>query len=99
MPRLVPEALQAEAVQLVVKQGYSVPQASKVVGVGPTALRRWVNAWRLEHEGPAPPPEAVSASQRRIRELEAEVAALKKDTDTLKKSIAFFIRDNDRRGK
>lgn len=91
----ISEALRREAVHLVVREGRSVPQVCKVLGVGPTALRRWVARWRAEHE----PPVAAggdSEQHRRIRELESTVARLQEERDLLKKSIAFFVRDNDR---
>jgi transposase len=95
--RRISEALRTEAVHLVVREGRSVPQVCKVLGVGATALRRWVARWRAEHEAPAEPPSGESEQQRRrIRDLESTVARLQEERDLLKKSIAFFIRDNDR---
>jgi len=35
-----------EAAGLVLDQGYSIPEACKSIGVGPTALRRWVEQLR-----------------------------------------------------
>jgi transposase len=37
----------------VVEADYSMQQAAQIVGVGPTALRRWVEAWR-EREAQMP---------------------------------------------
>jgi transposase len=40
--RNITDEFKAEAVQLVVAQGYSFAKASEAPGVGDTALRRWV---------------------------------------------------------
>ena len=40
-----------EAAGLVLDQGYSIPEACKSMGVGPTALRRWVEQLRSERGG------------------------------------------------
>lgn len=95
--RTISEALRTEAVHLVVREGRSVPQVCKILGVGQTALRRWVARWRTEHEAAAELG-AIDAQQqhRRIQELESTVTRLQEERDLLKKSIAFFIRDNDR---
>jgi transposase len=95
--REINEALKAQAVAMVVSEGLSVRQVCELLGVGATAVRRWVDQWRAEHEGPPPTPEQVNADQRRIRELEAQVSRLEGERELLKKSIAFFVRDNDRR--
>jgi transposase len=46
--RNITDEFKAEAVQLVVAQGYSFAKASEALGVGDTALRRWVARWRVE---------------------------------------------------
>lgn len=99
--RKISDAIKREAVQLVVAQGYSVPQAAQTLGIGPTALRRWVAQWRAEHDGGEPASEA-----QRIQELEAQLAQLQRalaevadERDTLKKSTAFFVREMLRAGK
>ena len=51
----------------------------------------------VEHQADAPLSSGESEQQRRrIRDLESTVARLQEERDLLKKSIAFFIRDNDR---
>lgn len=98
--RKLSDALKREAVQLVVAQGYSVPQAAQAMGVGPTALRRWVSQWRAEQPG------SVIDDAQRIRALESQLAQVQRalaeaqeERDTLKKSTAFFVREMLRAGK
>jgi transposase len=50
--RNITDEFKAEAVQLVVAQGYSFAKASEALGVGDTALRRWVAQWRAEQVQP-----------------------------------------------
>lgn len=69
--RNFPDELKADAVRLVVEQPYSFARASAAMGVGDTALRRWVARW---HEQKAVPPRTVdqmSADAQRLRELES----------------------------
>jgi len=74
-----------EAAGLVLDQGYSVPQACKSIGVGPTALRRWVEQLRSERGGTTPPSsKALTPEQRRIQELEAQVRRLEREKEILK---------------
>ena len=90
------EAVKAQAVAMIVAEGCSVRHVCELLDVGPTAVRRWVERWRATHEGPPPSPAQLSAEQQRIRELESKVARLEGERELLKKSIAFFVRDNDR---
>ena len=53
------EEFKSEAVRLVVEQGLSVAQASRDLGVSPTALDNWVRARRAEGK-----PEALTESER-----------------------------------
>lgn len=98
--RKISDAAKQEAIQLVVSQGYSVPQAAQATGVGPTALRRWVSQWRASQPG------AAMDDAQRISELENQLAQMKRalaeaqeERDTLKKSTAFFVREMLRAGK
>ena len=48
-----------DAAALVVDQGYSVAEACKSMGVGETALRRWVDQLREERGGVTPNSKAL----------------------------------------
>jgi len=94
--RNLTDEFKAEAVQLVVAQGYSFAKACEALGVGDTALRRWVAQWRAQ-QAEAPRSEAqIQSDQRRIRELEARVMELEREREILKKSTAFFVKELDR---
>ncbi|QTO49382.1 IS3 family transposase [Burkholderia latens] len=83
--RAFSEEFKEEAIRLVVEQGYPFSKACEAVGVGETALRRWVAQWRAAHSLDAPSPAQLSADARRIKELEARVAELEREREGLKK--------------
>src|SRR5271156_4609911 len=93
--RKIAAAVKAEAIRLVIEVGYSPPQAAQITGVGPTALRRWVEAWRQRQaEIPSDPAE----QQRLIAELQQQLKApeearelLAQERDTLKKSLPSHL--------
>lgn len=92
--KTVSAAVKDEAVRQVVHGHQSVPQVCKALGVGPTALRRWVRLWQAQQTPTGP--EDAQRQRQRVIELEAQVARLEEERDVLKKSIAFFVRDHDR---
>ena len=100
MPRKkIPAAYKEEAAKLVLEQNYTVAQACEMLGVGETALRRWINQFKTEHGGETPSSEAITPAQRRIQQLEKRVTELERERDILKKSTAFFVKELDRFSK
>lgn len=83
-----------EAARLVVDQGYSVPEACQSLGVGATALRRWVEQLRSERGGQTPSNPALTPEQQRIQELEARIKSLEQDKAILKKATALLMSDD-----
>jgi transposase len=87
--RKIAPATKAEAVRLVKEGGYTVPQAAKLMGVGPTALRRWVGEdLRLRASAT---PEVVARQQLLIEELQAALEASREECDVLKKSLPSHL--------
>ena len=82
-----------EAASLVLDQGYTIPQASTSLGVGETALRRWVQQLSEEREGVTPKGKALTSEQRRIQELEARCKRLEMEKEILKKATALLMSD------
>jgi transposase len=82
-----------EAASLVLDQGYSVPQASRSLDVGETALRRWVDQLRAERGGVTPKTKALTPEQQRIQELERQVNRLEREKSILKKATALLMSD------
>ena len=82
-----------EAASLVLDQGYSFTEACKSLGVGETALRRWVDQLRSERGGTTPKAKALTPEQQRIQELEAKVNRLEREKVILKKATALLMSD------
>jgi transposase len=82
-----------EAANLVLKEGYSVAEASRSLDVGETALRRWIDQLEGERLGVTPKGKAFTDEQRRIQELEAQVRRLEQEKSILKKATALLMSD------
>jgi transposase len=76
-----------EAACLVLDQGYTILEACRSLGVGDTALRRWVQQLKDEREGITPNSKALTPEQRRIQELEARCKRLEMEKDILKNRL------------
>ncbi|WP_202865669.1 transposase, partial [Pseudoalteromonas sp. '520P1 No. 412'] len=63
---------------LVLEQSYSIPEAARSLGVGETALRRWVQQLSDEPSGTTPKSKALTPEQQKIQELEARVNRLER---------------------
>lgn len=75
-----------EAAGLVVDQNYSIKAACDAMGVGSTAMRRWVAQLKQERGGVTPAgSKALTADQQRIQELEKTIRKLEREKDILKK--------------
>ena len=77
-----------EAAALVLDRGYSCPEAGKAVGVGETAIRRWVEQLRAERGGITPQSKALTPEQQKIQALEARIQRLELEKSILKKATA-----------
>ncbi len=82
-----------EAASLVVTQGYSISEACRAMGVGETAIRRWVHQLQGEHSGATPKAQALTPEQQRIQELESQVKRLEREKSILKKATALLMSD------
>lgn len=83
-----------EAATLVLDQNYSVTEACAAMGVGPTAMRRWVEQLQQERAGSTPKSKAMTAEQQRIQELEARIRKIERENDILKKATALLMSDS-----
>ena len=84
-----------DAASLVLDKEYSVTDACEAMGVGPTALRRWVEQLRQERGGITPErSKAMTPDQQRIQELEAKIRRIERDNEILKKATALLMSDS-----
>lgn len=88
-------AIKAEAIRLVVEAEHSPPQAAQMLGIGPTALRRWVEEWR---ERQASIPTTVAGQALLIEQLRTQLEAaertcvlLTEERDVLKKQLPSHL--------
>ena len=83
-----------EAASLVLDQGYSFTEACQSLGIGETALRRWVGQLKDERGGVTPKAKALTPEQQRIQELEAKIRRLEREKAILKKATALLMSDD-----
>ena len=81
-----------QVVKMIKDQGLSVGQVCRDMGLGETAVRRWLAQLEAEQSGQAGIGKPLTAEQQRIRQLEAENRQLRGDVELLKKASAFFAR-------
>jgi transposase len=87
------EEFKRDAVNLVVKQGYSFKAAADAVGVADRSLREW-------HEKLAPEPEpcgddaSVKEMQEEIKRLRKQLQRAEMEREILKKATAYFAKDS-----
>ena len=91
--RIFSPEFKQEAASLVLDQGYSILQACTSLGVGESALRRWVDQLAQEREGVTPKGKALTPEQRKIQELEARCKRLEMEKTILKKATALLMSD------
>lgn len=89
-PRYTAE-FKRSAAALVQDQNYTYKQACQALGVGETALRRWVTQLQREHQGITPKAAAMTTDQRRIQELEQRIYRIEREKEILKKAIALLM--------
>ena len=85
--------LKLEVVRMVKEQGQSVQNVSETMGIGQTAIRRWLTQYSAEQNGQPGIGKPLTVEQQRIRQLEQENAQLRQDVTILKKASAFFVRE------
>src|SRR3970282_2781796 len=83
-----------EAASLVLDKNYSHQQACNAMGVGYTAMNRWVKQLKSERGGNTPKSKAITDEQQKIQALEATIKQIKWENDILKKATALLVSDN-----
>ena len=78
-----------EAVAVVLEQGYSVPEAAKLLGIASNILYRWKSKIESQPEG-----KSLSVDEREeLKRLRKEVKNLRMEKEILKKARAFFAKE------
>jgi len=64
------------------------------MGVGTTAMRRWVTQLKEERHGVTPKgSRAITSDQQKIQDLESQIKKLTREKEILKKASAFFAKE------
>jgi transposase-like protein len=83
----------AETVRLIQRSGKSIGMIARELGIGETALRRWVEQAEVEAGGG--PEGALKRSEREeLVELRRENQRLRLEREMLKKATAFFAKES-----
>jgi len=83
-----------EAASLVLDKDYAIPEACKAMGVGDTAMRRWVKQLDAERGGITPTAKAMTSDQQTIQALEAKIKKIEWEKEILKKATALLMSDS-----
>jgi len=79
-----------EAASLVIDQGYTMAEACRAMGVGPTAMRHWVLQLEGEHREITPKAKALTPNQQRIQQLEQRVKQLEQRVKQLEREKSIL---------
>jgi transposase len=82
-----------EVVRMIKEQGLSISHVGQTMGLGETAIRRWITQFEAEQAGQPGIGKPLTPEQQRIRQLEQENRQLRSDVEVLKKASAFFARE------
>lgn len=82
----------ADAVQLVLGQGYTPQEAADSLGIDPSILRRWIRKVQASKASPEGRSGATlsESEQDELKRLRQQVKRLEMERDILKKATAFF---------
>jgi transposase len=85
-----------QAVQLVLKKGYSITEAARELGIADQTLSNWV---QRRKDRPAEPVASADSNdpqvlKAKIRELEGRLRRAEMEKEILKKATAFFAKEN-----
>jgi transposase len=84
----------AETVRLIQRSGKSIGQIALELGIGETALRRWVEQAEVE-AGRGPDGVLKRSEREELVELRRENRRLRLEREILKKATAFFAKESE----
>ena len=85
-----------EAVRLVLEEGYRAAEVERNLGIGTNIVSRWVRESEQDPEHAFPGKGRLKPPEEEIRDLQRELARVKRERDILKKAVAIFSTDPDR---
>ena len=84
----------ADAVSLVVEQGYSSAEVGRRLGVSENNVNRWVRQYRDKNESPSPDGLTREQLEAELKRLRKENKRLEMEREILKKAAAFFASES-----
>ena len=84
-----PAEFKAEAVALVLEQGYSVAKAAEAVNVSPGLLHKWKDKAESEATGTS----LAGNEREELKRLRKENKELRMEKEILKKASAYFAKE------
>ncbi len=82
-------AIKLETAQLVVDQGYTQEDATKVMGVGKSIVSKWVTQLKQEGNGQSPLASSMTPEKVEIREFKKQIQRIE-----LEKATALLMSDS-----
>lgn len=92
--RVFSPEFKAKAVRICRAEGQSIGKVARELGLGETALRRWVDQAKAdEGEGPS---EALTTSEKQeLAQLRRDNRRLRQERDILKAAATFFAKESE----
>ena len=84
----------ADAVSLVVEQGYSSAEVGRRLGVNENNINRWVRQYRDKNERTSPDGLTREQLEAELKRLRKENRRLEMEREILKKAAAFFANES-----
>ena len=94
--RTYDKEFKSEAVRLVLEEGYSAAEVERNLGIGANIVSRWVRESKEDPDHAFPGKGRLKPPEEEIRNLQRELARVKRERDILKKAVAIFSTDPDR---
>jgi transposase len=94
--RTYDKEFKSEAVRLALQEGYSAAEVERNLGIGANIVSRWVRESKEDPDHAFPGKGRLKPPEEEIRNLQRELARVKRERDILKKAVAIFSTDPDR---
>lgn len=80
------------AVDLVVKEGHSISETAKRLGIGISTLAKWVHAFEQSPGGVGafPGKGHINPAEAELKAVQKELERVKRERDILKKALGYF---------
>ena len=85
------EEFKKEAVRLVVEEGQKIRAVERNLGITIGILKDWVAKYRQQNQPPQD--RDITTAEKRIRELEKDLARVTREREIFKKAVAIFSKE------